>query len=144
MEQEGHDGGQQADEGRLAALTAAMPLARRLGITIERAERAEVRGRIAHEPGLCTSGGLLHGGALMSLADTVGAVCAFLNLPEGAGTTTIESKTNFFRAVRQGTVEACARPLHAGRTVIAVQTEIRDEEGRLVALTTQTQAVLQR
>jgi uncharacterized protein (TIGR00369 family) len=78
-----------------------------------------------------------------SLADSAGALCAFLNLPEGsAGTTTIESKTNFLRAVHEGHVEAIARPLHAGRTTIVVDTELRDAAGRLVARTTQTQAVI--
>jgi uncharacterized protein (TIGR00369 family) len=78
----------------------------------------------------------------MAMADTTGAVCAFLNLPEGAGTSTIESKTNFFRAVREGSVTAVTTPLHVGRTTIVVQTEVRNEAGKLVSLTTQTQAVL--
>jgi uncharacterized protein (TIGR00369 family) len=79
----------------------------------------------------------------MTLADSCGAVCAFLNLPEGAiGTSTIESKTNLFRGVRSGEVTATTTPLHAGRTTIAVQTEVRDVDGRLVSLTIQTQAVL--
>ena len=102
----------------------------------------EVRGELPWAPERCTSAGLLHGGAVMGLADTLGAVCAFLNLPEGAGTSTIESKTNFFRGVREGVVTATSRPLHVGRTTIAVQTESRDDGGRLVALTLQTQAVL--
>jgi 1,4-dihydroxy-2-naphthoyl-CoA hydrolase len=90
---------------------------------------------------LCTAGGVLHGGALMALADTGGAVCAFLNLPPGStGTTTIESKTNLLSAVRAGTVTAHSTPLHAGRTVIVVETELRTD--RLVAKTIQTQAVL--
>ena len=80
----------------------------------------------------------------MALADAAGGVCAFLNLPERAtGTTTIESKTNFLRAVRAGHVTATARPLHAGRRTIVVDTELRDDEARLVARTTQTQAVLE-
>ena len=77
-----------------------------------------------------------------ALADGLGAVCAFLNLPAGAATSTIESKTNFFRGVREGTVTATSRPIHVGRTTIAVQTEMRDGRNRLVALTLQTQAVL--
>lgn len=85
----------------------------------------------------------MHGGVLMALADSLGGLCAFLNLPEGAaGTTTIESKTNFLRAVTGGRVRAVSRPLHAGRMVIVVDTELRDDEGRLVARVTQTQAVL--
>jgi uncharacterized protein (TIGR00369 family) len=78
----------------------------------------------------------------MSFADTLGAVCAFLNLPEGTTTTTVESKTNFFRAVREGRVSGVARPLHAGRRFIVVQTDLFDGEERRVAQTTQTQAVL--
>jgi len=79
----------------------------------------------------------------MALADSAGAVCAFLNLPEGGqGTTTVESKTNFLRAVRSGHATATAKPLHAGRKLIVVETEIRDDEGKLVAKVTQTQAVL--
>ncbi len=91
----------------------------------------------------CTVGGAMHGGALMALADAAGAMAAFLNLPEGAaGTTTIESKTNFLRAARGGTVHAVARPLHAGRSTVVVETELRLEDGKLVTKTTQTQAVL--
>jgi len=102
----------------------------------------EVRARVDWDVTRCTAGGVMHGGVLMALADTVGAWCAFLNLPEGAGTTTIESKTNFLRGVRGGTVQATARPLHVGRTVVVVDTELRDDDERLVARVTQTQAVL--
>ena len=84
----------------------------------------------------------MHGGAVMTLADTLGAVCAFLNLPPGAATSTITSSTNFFRAVREGEVRGTAHPLHVGRTTIVVQTELRDANDKLVALVTQTQAVL--
>ena len=91
----------------------------------------------------CTSGDALHGGVIMALADTCGGACAFANLPEGAiGTTTIESKTNFFRAVRSGWIEATARPLHVGRTTIVVETDVFDDAGKRVARVTQTQAVL--
>ena len=77
--------------------------------------------------------GILHGGALMSLADASGAYCAFLNLPDGStGTATIESKTNFFRAVRDGHVDATSRPLHVGRTTIVVETDLHDAAGKLV------------
>jgi uncharacterized protein (TIGR00369 family) len=78
----------------------------------------------------------------MGLADTLGAICAFLNLPAGAGTTTIESKTNFFRGVLTGHVEAVTRPLHVGRRFIVVQTDVTDAAGKRVAQVTQTQAVL--
>lgn len=121
----------------------AMPLTRTLGVTAEKAERREVVLRLEWAEGLCTAGGVLHGGALMALADSAGATCAFLNLPEGAtATSTIESKTNFMRAVRSGAVTARATLLHAGRTTIVVETTITDGDGRLVAKTLQTQAVI--
>jgi 1,4-dihydroxy-2-naphthoyl-CoA hydrolase len=123
-------------------LIEAMPFAARLGIELSAAASDEVRGSLAWEPSLCTIGGVMHGGALMAFADSLGAVCAFLNLPPGATTATIESKTNLFRAVRGGRVNAVARPLHAGRTIIVVQTDLHDEQGRRVAQVTQTQAVL--
>ena len=119
------------------------PLAGTLGIEVSEAGREEVRGGMAWAPEKCTAGGVLHGGAVMAFADTLGGVCAFLNLPDGATTTaTVESKTNFFRAVRQGRVEGVTRPLHVGRSFIVVQTDIFDEEQRRVAQVTQTQAVL--
>ena len=122
---------------------AAMPFADTLGIEMLAADRDEVRGRIAWEERLTTAGGLLHGGVLMGFADGVGAYCAFLNLPEGSSATaTIESKTNFFAAVRGGTVEARSRPLHRGSRTIVVETDLYDEAGKHVARVTQTQAVL--
>jgi uncharacterized protein (TIGR00369 family) len=124
-------------------LVATMPFATALGITLDHAGPDEVRGRLAWQADRCTIGGVLHGGALMTLADSVGAVCAFLNLPPHASTSTIESKTNFFRAVRDGHVVATATPLHAGRTTIVVHTDMRDAAGRRVAVVTQTQAVIQ-
>lgn len=125
------------------AIREAMPFAGVLGIDVVAAGPEEVRARLAWDARLCTAGGVLHGGALMGLADAGGGLCAFLNLPEGAGgTATIESKTNFFGAVREGTVEAVSRPLHTGRTTIVVQTDVRDEAGRRVSLTIQTQAVI--
>lgn len=119
-----------------------MPFAVATGVEVKTAAPDEVIGALTWSPERCTAGGVLHGGALMTLADTIGALCAFLNLPPGAATSTIESKTNLFRAVREGAVTATARPLHVGRTTIAVQTEVRDDAGKLVAVTTQTQAVL--
>jgi 1,4-dihydroxy-2-naphthoyl-CoA hydrolase len=119
------------------------PLAGMLGIELAHAEPDEVRGGMDWAPERCTAGGVLHGGALMALADTLGGVCAFLNLPNGAGTTaTVESKTNFFRAVREGRVEGVTRPLHVGRSFIVVQTDLLDDRQRRVAQVTQTQAVL--
>jgi uncharacterized protein (TIGR00369 family) len=119
-----------------------MPFAAALGVEIDAASPEEVRGGLAWSEERCTAGGILHGGALMGLADSLGGLCAFLNLPEGATTATIESKTNFFRAVRSGRVEATARPLHVGRTVIVVQTDLFDGDGSRVAQVTQTQAVI--
>lgn len=119
-----------------------MPFARLVGLDVTAVSPEEVRGRLEWAPERCTSNGVLHGAALITLADTLGAICAFMNLPAGAGTATIESKTNFFRAVTKGHVEATARPLHVGRTTIVVQTDISDAEGRRVAQVTQTQAVL--
>jgi 1,4-dihydroxy-2-naphthoyl-CoA hydrolase len=121
---------------------AVIPFAAELGLELTAAEAEEVRGRMAWAPERCTAGGVLHGGALMAFADTLGAVCAFLNLPEGATTATIESKTNLFRAVREGHVTGTARPLHVGRSFIVVQTDLLDDEERRVAQVTQTQAVL--
>jgi 1,4-dihydroxy-2-naphthoyl-CoA hydrolase len=125
-----------------ADLLATMPYAAVLGITLHETTPDLVRGSLAWSPERCTTSGVLHGGAIMSLADTVGAVCAFLNVPPGAGTATVESATNFFRGVREGTLHATARPLHVGRSFIAVRTELADDTGRLVGQTTQTQAVL--
>jgi uncharacterized protein (TIGR00369 family) len=134
-----------ADGLSLESLRDLMPLAATLGIALDEATPDLVRGRLAWRAELCTAGGILHGGALMALADSCGAVCAFLNLPEGAaGTTTIESKTNLLRAVREGTVTATTTPLHRGRTLAVLETELRDGEGKLVAKTTQSQAFLTR
>ncbi|MCH0541892.1 PaaI family thioesterase [Streptomyces sp. MUM 203J] len=126
---------------RPADLLAAMPFAARLGIELHEATPERAVGSLAWSPEACTVGGVLHGGALMTLADSVGAVCAFLNLPAGAGTSTVESKTNFLRAA-SGRVHATARPLHAGGTLVVVQTDLRDDRDRLVGQTTQTQIVL--
>jgi uncharacterized protein (TIGR00369 family) len=125
-----------------SSLLDAMPFSTACGVEVAEASAAEVRGGVAWDPGRCTTNGILHGGLLMAVADSLGAVCAVLNLPEGAGTATIESKTNFFRAVRRGYVHVVSRPLHVGRTTITVQTALRDDEDRLLAQTTQTQAVL--
>ena len=126
-----------------AQVAAAAPFTTRLGMKFASATRDEVRAQLAWDESLCTAGGALHGGALMALADNAGGFCAFLNLPEGAtGTATIESKTNFFAAVRSGRVSAISRPLHRGRRTIVIDTELYDDAGKLVARVTQTQAVL--
>lgn len=119
-----------------------MPLCETLGVHAERLDAAEVVLSLDWTAELCTAGGVMHGGALMALADSAGAACAFLNLPEGAaGTSTIESKTNFLRAVRDGTAVATARPLHVGSGTVVVETEITNDN-HLVAKVTQTQVVL--
>jgi 1,4-dihydroxy-2-naphthoyl-CoA hydrolase len=123
-------------------LQSLMPFAETAGVVVDAAAPGEVTGSLEWAPERCTAGGILHGGALMTLADSVGAVCAFLNLRPGQNTATVESTTRLFRAVREGTVRATARPLHVGRTMIVVQTDLHDAEGRHVAQTTQTQAVL--
>jgi 1,4-dihydroxy-2-naphthoyl-CoA hydrolase len=131
------------DVGLTETVRAAMPLADELGLELVSASADEVRSRLAWQERLCTAGGVLHGGALMALADATGGFCAYLNLPDGAaGTATIESKTNFFATVRGGQVHARSRPLHRGRTTIVVETDLFDAGERHVARVTQTQAIL--
>jgi uncharacterized protein (TIGR00369 family) len=125
-----------------AELLAMIPYATTLGMRLDEAAPELVRGRMTWSPALCTMAGAMNGGAIMSLADNIGALCAFLNLPAGAGTATVESATNLFRAVRDGTLHAAARPLHVGRSFIVVRTELTDDADRAVGQTTQTQAVL--
>jgi len=125
-----------------AELLAMIPYAATLGMRLDEAAPELVRGSMPWSPALCTMAGAMNGGAIMSLADNIGAVCAFLNLPAGAGTATVDSATNLFRAVREGTLRAAARPLHVGRSFIVVRTELTDDQDRAVAQTTQTQAVL--
>ncbi len=127
----------------LEALISSMPFAVANGVRLTGASVDEVTGELDWANDRCTVNGVLHGAALMNLADSLGAILAYLNLPEGAeGTATIESKTNMFRAVRQGTVTATTTVLHAGRRTVVVQTDMRDGDGERVALTVQTQAVL--
>ena len=122
-------------------VNAQMPLGATLGIRTSGGPE-EVEATLAWAPELCTAGGVLHGGVLMALADTAGAVCAFLNLPPGGRTVTIESKTNFFGAVSEGEVRARSRPLHRGRTTMVIETDLHHSGGRHVGRTTQTQAVI--
>src|SRR5262249_25483760 len=117
-------------------------LAALLGIRIVEAGPDRVVGELAIRDEVRTVGGALHGGALMALADTVGAAATIINLPAGASTTTLESKTNFFAAGRAGVVQAEATPLHKGRRTMVWQTRTTDESGRLLSLTIQTQMVL--
>jgi len=120
-----------------------VPLCATLGITADAARADEVVLSLDWAPGLCTGNDVLHGGIVMALADSAGGVCAFLNLPAGArGTATIESKTNFLAATRSGAVRAHSRPLHIGKRVIVLETEVRGDDGKLAAKVLQTQAVL--
>jgi uncharacterized protein (TIGR00369 family) len=131
------------EQEQLEQLAAAMPFGPLLGIEFLDAGPEQVRARLAWAATRCTAGGVLHGGAIMGLADSAGGLLAYLNLPDGAeGTATIESKTNFFGAVRSGHVVARSRPLHKGRTTIVIETDVHDADDRHVARVTQTQAVL--
>jgi uncharacterized protein (TIGR00369 family) len=119
------------------------PLAKLLGVEIVEADRSKVVGRLVVRPDICTTFDTLHGGAIMAFADTLGATGAFLNLPPGAGTTTMESKTNFVGAARVGSVvTAVSTPIHIGRSTSIWQTRITRDDGKLVAVVTQTQMVL--
>ena len=119
------------------------PFARLMGVEVTETTKDAVRGRIHVKPELCTAANIMHGGAIMAFADTLGAIGAFLNLPQGALTTTIESKTNFVGAAKEGTtVFAESTPIHVGRRSSVWQTRITREDGKLVAIVTQTQMVL--
>ena len=125
----------------LEELVALMPFARQLGIVVDEASADRVVARLDWAPHLCTARGVMHGGALMSLADTAGALVTFLGLPEGATTATITSTSQLFRPATSGTVRAVAVPLHRGRTTVTAQTSLFDASDRLVGQTTQIQAV---
>jgi len=119
-----------------------MPFAATLGIELATAGAEKAVCTMAWRPDLTTVADGFHGGALMALADSTGAIVAFLNLPEGAGTSTISSNTVFLRSAREGVVTAAARLVHAGRSTIVVETTVADADGRALTRTTQTQAVL--
>ena len=123
---------------------AMMPLAATLGVTIDEGSRERVAGKLPVRADICTAGNIAHGGTIMAFADCLGAVGAFLTLPEGAsGTTTIESKTNFLGAGPLGsTLVGEATPVKIGKRLSVWQTRIRTEDGAEVALVTQTQMVL--
>jgi len=135
MSEHTHDAGAMAElwRGTLVEL---------LGIEFVELTKERVVATLAIRDDLRTVGGALHGGTLMAFADTLGAVATVLNLPAGAGTTTLESKTNFFAAGRSGTVRAETTPLHRGKRTMVWQTRVSDESGRMLSLTTQTQMVL--
>ena len=124
-----------------ASVSTLMPLAVSLGVEFTSIDPSGVRATMPWKAENLTMVGTLHGGALMGMADSAGAACAFFNLPPGTTTITIESKTNFFRGVSSGAVHSVTRPLHVGRTIIVVQTDIVDDNGRHVSQTTQTQTV---
>jgi len=121
-----------------------MPFAELKGITFVEADRDRVVARMLVRPDLCTLHHTLHGGAIMAFADSVGAAATVINLPDEAkGTTTIESKTNFIGGAREGaTVIATTTPVHRGRRTQVWQTRLETEDGKLVAIVTQTQMVL--
>jgi len=114
-----------------------------LGMRFTSASPEAVTGELTVAEHLCTIGGILHGGAIMAFADTLGAVGAFLNLPSGARTSTVESKTNFLRPAPIGeTVTGTSRLLNKGRTLMLWQTEIRDSRSKLIAVVSQSQIIL--
>ena len=115
-----------------------------LGLTVTRAEKDVVVAELLVRPEICTVGDTIHGGAIMAFADTVGAVGTVMNLAQGKGTTTVESKTNFFAGAKVGTIlTAESVPLHRGRRTQVWETRITNPEGRLIAKVTQTQMVLE-
>ena len=135
------------ETGRMSDLTeflhTSMPLCATLKMRVTETTPARVTIELDWAENLCTANGMLHGGVIMALADSCGGACAFANLPAGAiGTSTIESKTNFLGAVRNGTVTAISTPLHVGGTTIVIETDVFDATGKRVAKTTQTQTVL--
>jgi 1,4-dihydroxy-2-naphthoyl-CoA hydrolase len=125
-----------------ASLVATMPYAVHTGVVIDDATKDAVVGHLDWAPERCTIGGLMHGGALMTLADSLGAVAAFLHLPDGAGTATVSSSTVLLRGAKEGRVTGTSRVINAGRRFITVQTDLSDAAGKPVSSTTQVQAVL--
>ena len=123
------------------ALIAMMPFAAQLGITLDEAGPGRVVATLPWAPQLCTTAGVMHGGVLMSLADTVGALVVFLGLAEGETTATITSTTQMFRPLSSGTVRAVSVLLNRGRTTATAQTSLFDSDNRLISQTTQIQAV---
>lgn len=120
-----------------------MPFTRELGLEFEHGDVHRVVAHAKWSIERCTTGGVMHGGFLMAAVDSVGAMCAGFNLPQGALTSTIESKTNFFRGVTGGEIRIESTPIHVGRSTIVIQTDTTRADGKLVSRTVQTQAVLQ-
>ena len=121
-----------------------MPFADLKGVTFVEADKDRVVARMTVRPDLCTANNTIHGGAIMAFADSVGAAATVINLPEDAkGTTTLESKTNFIGGAKEGTtIIATATPVHRGRRTQVWTTRLETEEGKLIAIVTQTQMVL--
>ena len=120
-----------------------LPFSELLGIELRSVSPERVEAELKVREDLCTRPAVLHGGALMAFADTLGAIATVQNLPEGTWTTTIESKTNFIGGAKEGaTVIATATPVHRGRRTQVWQTRLETEDGKLVAIVTQTQMVL--
>jgi 1,4-dihydroxy-2-naphthoyl-CoA hydrolase len=120
-----------------------MPFAQAMGIRLIESTPTRVVGELRVRDDLCTANAILHGGAVMAFADSLGAVAAMLNLPEGAWTTTLESKTNFVGAVRAGdTARGVCEPIHVGRATMVFQTKIARGDGKLAAVVMQTQMTL--
>ena len=125
----------------LDTLLELMPYTAHLGVRLESADAESAVATLQHRPELCTAGGVMHGGVLMALADSLGAVVTFLGLPGGATTATMTSTTQMFRPVTGGTVRAVSSIVNRGRTAVTAQTDLYDDQERLVARTTQIQAV---
>ena len=126
----------------MAAIRPRTNMPEHFGIRIVSAEKNRVVGEIDADERHLNNRGIVHGGAYMAFADDVGGTTAGLNIPPEANTTTIESKSNFFRATPRGKLTAVSVPLHVGRRTIVVQTSIYDADGKLAALVTQTQLVI--
>lgn len=124
-------------------MSTGMPFSDLMGVEIVERSKDRVMGRLVVRDDLCTAGGILHGGAIMAFADALGAVGGVMNLSPGARTTTLESKTNFLRGAPAGsTVQGEATPLHVGRRSSVWQTRITGEDGKLLAIVTQTQMTI--
>lgn len=120
-----------------------LPFAELIGLEIVEASKDRVSGKVTVRDAICTVPAILHGGAIMAIADTLGAIATVLNLPQGAGTTTIESKTNFLAPAPKGSiVTGTCEPIHRGKKTMVWQTRITRDDGKLVALVTQSQMVL--
>lgn len=142
MTQDADPGSAAPAELDLAQFTASMPFAVHAGVSLDRASKHEVVGHLDWAPERCTLGGILHGGALMTLADTLGAVAAFLHLPAGATTSTVSSNTALMRPGTKGRITGVASIVNAGRRFITVRVDLSDDGGKPISTTTQVQAVL--